>query len=417
MRIPGSPGTNVFLLVTIWVAMTAGCQEGTAACPLNSHEQIAGARQQTDDEKAVVGGNLAFAGDLYARLCGRKGNLFLSPHSISTALAMTYAGARGNTAAQMRKVLHFKVPDARLHPAFFALARNLKPGGCALHTANRLWGQRGIRFRDAFLEQTRTHHGAGLKPVDFAADPEQARRAINAWVEEKTEQKIRKLLKRDHVGRDTVLVLTNAIYFKGRWASRFEKKATRSAPFTLLDGDRIQAAMMHQKADFRHAGYPDLEVLELPYEGNELSMVILLPRKADGLPEVEKVLTAASFKKWVSGLSKKKVRVSLPRFKMTCQFELEKKLEEMGMADAFSIRADFSGITDSTKVFISRVIHKAFVDVNEEGTEAAASTAVVMKRGGHRVVRFLADHPFLFLIRHKKTGCLLFLGRVVNPAQ
>ena len=404
MRNPGSPNTTVFLLAILLILGWCDAVEANAL-------------PRAGDEKSVADGNLAFAVNLYARLSGQKGNLFLSPHSISTALAMTYAGARGETAAQMRKVLCFRLPDARLHPAFGALARNLKPGKCALHTANRLWSQKGFRILDAFLEQTRTHYGAGLEQVDFAAAPVEALRTINTWVEEKTEEKIKDLLKRNHVDADTVLVLTNAIYFKGQWASRFEKKATRSNPFTLLDGNKVQADMMHQRADFRHARHANLDVVELPYEGGELNMVILLPRKADGLPEVEKALTGARLEAWLSGLSKKKVSVALPRFKMTCDFELGDKLREMGMADAFSMRADFSGITDAEKIFISRVIHKAFVDVNEEGTEAAAATAVVMKRGGPRSIRFRADHPFLFLIRHKKTGSLLFLGRVMNPGQ
>jgi len=394
-----------------------GFPDASWACSPIDPDPEGNARPRADDKKAITGGNLAFAVDLYKRLSGRGGNLILSPHSISTALAMTYAGARGETAAQMRKTLCFKVPDARLHPAYSALIRSLKPGGCALHTANRLWGQKGIRILIAFLEQTRTHYGAGLEQVDFAAATEEARRTINAWVEEKTEEKIRELLKRGHLDAATALVLTNAIYFKGRWASRFEKKATRPASFTLLDRSRLQVDMMHQRADFQYARYPDLDVLELPYEGNDLSMAILLPHRADGLAKVEKALTAANLEVWLSGLAKKKVSVFLPRFKMTCAFELEEKLKEMGMADAFSMKADFSGITDAEKLFISKVIHKAFVDVNEEGTEAAAATAVVMKRGGPLSIRFRADHPFLFLIRHKKTGCLLFLGRVVNPGQ
>jgi len=411
---------TVFGIAAVGLGILVACSEsssstGQEASVLNA--ALEPPEALPGDTRPVVDGNTAFACDLYTHLRQQKGNLFFSPFSISTALAMTCGGARGDTASRMRKTLHFTIPDERLHPTFFALA-NMKPGKCQLHIANRLWSQEGFTFLDAYLNLTEVSYGARLQPVNFATATEEARKTINAWVEKKTGDKIKELLKRPHLSSATVLVLTNAIYFKGQWASRFKKKETREGtPFTLVDGNRVKVAMMHQQADFRHACHDELDILELPYAGGELSMIILLPRKADGLPGVEKSLTASRLESWLAGLSNKEINVFLPRFKMTCPFALGDALKKMGMAVAFTPSADFSGMTGSKNLYISKVIHQAFVDVNEEGTEAAAATAVVMDKGKPRVIEFRADHPFLFLIRHNSTGSLLFLGRVMNPAE
>ncbi len=375
------------------------------------------------DTKSVIEGNNAFALDLYAQLRkGEEGNLFFSPYSISAALAMTYAGARGDTEAQMAKVLHFKLEQLLLHAAFRALNDRVLGGkkerAYQLHVANALWGQKGHRFLDFYLELVRANYGAGLRQVDFMRATEEARQRINAWVEEQTQDKIKELIKRGILDRLTTLVLTNAIYFKGNWASRFDVKQTRDEPFTLLDGKKVNVPMMHQAAKFKYVGDKSVQTLELPYVDDELSMIVLLPRKGDGLPALERSLTKNNLAKWLSGLREQEVEVALPRFKSTWACELQNELKSMGMTDAFSLpAADFSGMTGEQDLLIDKVIHKAFVDVNEEGTEAAAATAVVAKLKSVPVTPavFRADHPFMFLIRDNRSGSILFLGRLMSP--
>ncbi len=373
------------------------------------------------DQEAVVAGNTEFALDLYARLRTDDGNLFLSPYSVSTALAMTYAGARGETARQMADVLHFSLEQERLHPALAGLESSVKAAGdgagCSLHVANALWGQKGERFLEGFLALTKKYYGAGFQEVDFAGAAEQARQTINAWVADQTRQKIKELLQGGDVDSATALVLTNAIYFKGSWASQFDPRHTKDAPFRIKDGEKVVVPMMHQVRKFAFASAGDLDILELPYAGDRLSMLLLLPKAVDGLADLEQSLSKEKLDKWQGSLHEQAVRVGLPRFKLESRLDLATTLEALGMSDAFSAsRADFSGITGRRDLFISLVIHQAQVDVNEEGTEAAAATAVGLKMGAPPTA-FVADHPFLFLIRDRQTGSILFLGRVANPGK
>lgn len=384
--------------------------------------------QEAADKTAVghndlAAGNTAFAVDLYHQLRGGEGNLFFSPYSISTALAMTYAGARGNTEAEMARVLHFDLDhltQETLHSAFADLEAHLAQiqaqGDIALHVANALWPQVGYAFFSAFLDLCQRCYGVSITPVDYAADSEAARQQINAWVEEKTREKIKELLKPPHVTPLTTLILVNAIYFKGNWSSQFDPEDTDDGPFYRLAGDAVKAPMMRQTARFGYRETDDLQVLELPYVGGDLSMLVLLPQERDGLPALEAALTVDNLALWTQRLYPTKVQVVLPRFKLSGEFDLSETLEAMGMVDAFHGSADFSGMTGQRDLFISAVVHKAFVDVNEEGTEAAAATAVVMGRGISLSPVFEADHPFLFLLRENSTGSILFLGRVVDPA-
>ncbi len=387
-------------------------------------------------EKVARGSN-DFAMHLYARLANQEGNLFFSPNSIHTALTMTYAGARGRTEFQMREVLQLFPPHLtqQMHPAYAKLIKQLNTKGkksrYQLSVANRLWGQKGYPWRKEFLDLTRTNYGAGLREVDFVKATEAARKTINIWVEKQTQQKIKDLLQKGDVNKATVLVLTNAIYFKGDWASKFKKEQTKdtrfSVPIKIVKGHTfmrprvyktVSVPMMNQKGKFGYMETGDFQALELPYAGEELSMVIFLPRRLaqmDGLKDFEKLLTSKNLSKWLPKLRKREVIVSIPKFKMTCRFKLNEVLKSMGMADAFSPAADFSGMATMEKIWISDVIHKAFVDVNEEGTEAAAATAVIMGKGISRPSVFRADHPFVFMIRHRATGSILFMGRVVNP--
>jgi serpin B len=376
------------------------------------------------DAAAVVKGNNQFALDLYHHLRGTEGNQFFSPFSISTALAMTYAGACGGTADEMAKVLHFTLDPKRLHPAFRALlaqavGRGKKAPQYQLSVANALWGQKGYGFLPEFLKTTRDSYGAVLKEVDFVGDAPQAVRVINEWVELQTRDKIKGVLRPDDLSENTRLVLTNAIYFKGNWLHKFLKKGTRPEAFHVTTDHSIKAPMMHRKGVCRHVAANDFQILELPYAGEHLAMLILLPKKTDGLPELEKHLSATWLAEQVARLRQAEAIVSLPRFKLTRRYDLVKALSTMGISSAFDpTAADFSGMSGSTrKLFVSAVIHKAFVEVNEEGTEAAAATVVAEDAGADEPepVQFRADHPFVFLIRDNRSGSILFLGRVANP--
>ena len=384
------------------------------------HKKLA-AKDQSNTRLITKNTN-EFAFDLYRRLeLENKGkNIFFSPFSISDALAMTYAGARGNTEKQMAKVLRFSLPQEELHPAFSSLIERLKvkPGKKAykLHIANALWGQKDYHFLEEFKALIDRYYNGGFYNVDFAGNTEVARKRINTWVEQKTEEKIKNLIAKGDIDSLTRLVLTNAIYFKGKWASQFKKKNTKPMPFHVTSKKSVKVPMMFQEGQFPYFENENLQVLELPYAGDELSMIILLPAKKDGLAELEQHLTEKTLSQWLAHLCKREIKVYMPRFKLRTKYYLARDLAAMGMPDAFSNRADFSGMTGHKELKISKVIHQAYVEVNEEGTEAAAATAVTMRLKAvmlHPIFR--ANHPFVFMIFHKKTGSILFVGKVVNP--
>ncbi|AGP36145.1 serpin family protein [Sorangium cellulosum] len=374
---------------------------------------------------SVADANAAFAQRLYGALAGTTGKLFFSPASVSTALAMTYAGARGETAAQMAKALELTLPPEALHPAFGGLAKQLTQAGPKapeLRIASRLWGQAGLPIEPAFQSTTQQHYGAGIELVDFKGGSEQARGRINRWVDEQTNAKIKDLMPAGSITPLTRLVLTNAIYFKGRWATPFDKQATKNEPFTVKPGTAPAVPMMRKTLKARFGQVDDASVLELAYEAQDperpLAMVVILPAQADGLPKVEQRLSAGQLKAYVEALQPARVDVALPRFKMAAEFELSKALAALGMPLAFdAAKADFSGITRAEPLFLSQVRHKAFVEVNEEGTEAAAATGVVVSTRAAPAPPqvFRADHPFAFLIRDVATGAVLFMGRVTDP--
>ena len=371
--------------------------------------------------KLMVEGNTSFALDLYSRL-SRDNNLFFSPYSISTALAMTGGGARGNTAGQMSHTLHFPFGLDQLHPAFAELGTRLNAvqnaGQVQLYVANSLWPQKGHPFRPAYLSLVRENYGATITPVDYFRATEAARQTINKWVEAKTRNKIEHLIQPGDLDPATILVLVNAIYFKGSWATRFEVDQTRETDFTLPSGEKTPVAMMHQVGTFGYRELKGVQVLELPYAGGQMSMLVLLPREKDGLPQIEAGLNAGSLKSWLAGLSTAEVQVYLPRFKLAWgPFDLTDHLKALGIQDAFVPgTADFSGMDGTRNLFIDLVLHQAMVEVNEEGTEAAAATGVTMRLSAAHPHIFRADHPFLFLIRDNSSGSVLFMGRVVDPA-
>jgi serpin B len=373
------------------------------------------------DKEIVTDGNNAFALDLYKEIRdGAKGeNIFFSPASISGALAMTYAGARGRTASQMAQTLHFTLAPKRLHPAFAEVLAGLGGGaGAELSVANALWGQSGMPFRREFLNIVKSYYHGDFREVDFSGQPDESRRTINRWVEERTHKKIKELLHRGDIGAGTRLVLTDAVYFKGTWLSRFESALTAEGPFHLESGKTVRAPMMKQQGKFGFFEDDMVQILEMPYAGENLSMVVLLPQDGITLEGVEKQLIPQNLNGWLAGLSEMKVKVELPRFRASRYFKLKDALIALGMKDTFGGEADFSGMAAKGKVSIDEVVHKAFVEVNEEGTEAAAATAVVGKgagRGGaHRTPLFKADHPFIYMIRDRQSGSIIFMGRLMN---
>ncbi len=373
---------------------------------------------------AIVQGNTAFAIDLYHQERTKPGNLFFSPYSISTALAMTYAGARGDTAAEMSKVLHFPAGPTELPPLWGGLGQRMdqisRSNHVALQIANSLWCQRTFSFNENFLALNRDFFHATARQVDFVGNTEGTREQINSWVASCTNDKIRELLQRDQLSRDTLLVLCNAVYFKGAWLEPFDPRSTRPAPFFLRPTESIQVPMMTRSMSLRSKAEADLTLFSLPYVGKEISMIILLPRELDGLASVEKQLTGPRLQELLSGLDhapETKTVVNLPMFKLDCRLPLTRELAAMGMPSAFQGRADFSGISSPRGLFISDVVHQAFVDVSEEGTEAAAAAAVVIAKSA--VIKppppLHVDHPFLFLIRENQSGSVLFMGRVMDP--
>jgi serpin B len=383
------------------------------------------AQPKQPNTRPVVAGNTQFAVDLFHQLRTQEGNLFYSPFSISTALAMTSAGARGQTLEQMTRALHLP-PQDDLHPAMAAILQQANVRGrkraYTLRTVNALWAQKGRPFRAEFLDLNRAHYKAGVKQVDFRNDTEKARRTINAWVEKQTNGKIKRLLVRGKLKKTTSLVLTNTIYFKGAWGAPFEKALTRIDDFHVSPKDKVRVPLMHQQQDFPYAEDRNAQVLSLPYKGNALDMVIVLPRRVDGLAEVEKGLTTAQLSTWLKALRRRPVEVTLPRFKITQGHDLKDHLKALGMTDAFNENtANFTGLTSkSYPWFLAAVVHKAFVAVDEKGTEAAAATAVVgedtdEEGPGPAIVKFRADHPFLFLIRDWRQDSILFVGRVARP--
>ncbi|XP_030204370.1 leukocyte elastase inhibitor isoform X2 [Gadus morhua] len=358
----------------------------------------------------------------------KSGNVFYSPLSISSALAMVLLGARGNTSTQMSEALQHQKGEEDINASFSKLLSELnKPDALySLSLANRLYGEKTFQFVQGFLDETRKYYQADLQSVDFKAKAEEARVEINTWVEKQTQDKIKNLLVPGLVDSQTRLVLVNAIYFKGKWDKPFKEEATEETAFKLNKNDTKKVKMMYHKARFPLAFIPEAncQILELPYEGKELSMLICLPMEIEdgttGLEKLEAMLTYETFMKWTRPdmMGRREVNVGLPRFKMTQTYDMKDLLVSMGMVDAFDQGlSDFSGMSSANDLVLSKVVHKAFVEVNEEGTEAAAATAAIMMLGCSmmKTPQFVADHPFLFFIRHNPSKSILFAGRYSSP--
>jgi len=406
----------------------AACAQPAAAGEVIQSDKPRETSPNVDDTDLtmLVNGNSDFAFDLYQALNKEDDNIFYSPYSISLALAMTYAGARGETEKQMADTLHFTLPQDRLHPTFNGLdlelsqrgkgAKGKDEGGFRLNIANAIWGQRDYHFLTTFLDLLAENYGAGLRVLDFTEEPEKSRITINEWVSDEIEGRIKDLLPPGSVTALTRLVLTNAIYFNAAWQYPFDEDATKDGPFHLLDGGEVTVPMMRQGKSLGCAEGEGYQAVELPYDGRQLSMLILLPR-AGRFETFEKSLDTQRVNDILKNLASRQVALTMPRFEFESSFSLGETLAAMGMADAFS-NADFSGMTGSRDLFIADVVHKAFVSVDEDGTEAAAATAVIMPTSGPpgTTVEVTIERPFIFLIRDIETGAILFVGRVVNPS-
>jgi serpin B len=423
----------IFSLIVILIGLAActstasGDTIKATGTTLNSEKQRnESPKVASSDISSLTDGNGVFAFNLYKSVSQEEGNLFYSPYSISAALAMTYAGARGDTEKQMADTLQFYLSQSQLHPAFNSLDQELasrgegakgKDGeGFRLNIVNAIWGQKDYAFLVSFLDTLAENYGAGLRILDFIKETEPSRIAINDWVSDETEGRIKDLIPQGAISQMTRLVLTNAIYFNAAWQYPFEEDATSPGVFHLLNGDEVTVPMMEQQESFSYAKGDNYQAVELPYDGRELSMVILLPNSGQ-FEAFEKAINYQQVKDIIAELERQEVRLKMPKFEFDSSFGLKKILADMGMPVAFSADADFSGMTGNKDLFISDVIHKAFVSVDEAGTEAAAATAVIMEltAAPETPIEVTLSRPFIFLIRDIDTGAILFVGRVMNP--
>ncbi|MFC2011175.1 serpin family protein [Chloroflexota bacterium] len=413
------------LMVIVIMGLTACSQPASAGILQSEKPRVTEPQVGHGDLATLVDGNSEFASDLYQTLKDTGGNLFYSPYSISQALAMTYAGARGETEEQMADTLHLLLPQDSLHPAFNDLdidlrsrgegAKGKDEEGFRLNIVNAIWGQKDYEFLSEYLDILAENYGAGLRILDFVAAPEPSRITINDWVSDQTEERIEDLIPQGAIDALTRLVLTNAIYFNAAWQYPFNEEATSDGTFYLQDSREVTVPMMHQTESFGYAEGETYQAVELPYDGNELSMVIVLP-KAGQFEGFEGSLNYEMVEGIISDIGKRQVSLQMPKFEFESEFSLKSVLANMGMSIAFSGDADFSGMTGSKDLFIDEVIHKAFVSVDEAGTEAAAATAVIMKLTSmpEEPIEVTINRPFIFLIRDIETGAILFIGRVMN---
>jgi len=421
----------LFLMLTIVMTVGLfGCsQSASGELLMSDKDRITSPVVNQSDMTMLVNGDSEFAFDLYQALKKEDGNIFYSPYSISLALAMTYAGARGETAQQMADTLRYQLDQNALHSAFNSLdielgkrgegANGKDEKGFRLNVVNAIWGQKDYQFLSNYLDLLAENYGAGLRVLDFIKNPNQSREVINQWVSDQTEGRIKDLIPEGSITPLTRLVLTNAIYFNAAWKLPFQPEATTNSPFHLISGTDVTVAMMKQTGSFKYAEDDNYQAIELPYDGQELSMVIFLPA-----PGQFKAFEEAMTYQIASNISAQKnrdrqVTLTMPKFEFESEFGLKETLMGMGMAEPFQDSADFSGMSSQSDLHIDDVVHKAFVSVDEAGTEAAAASAVIVGTTSMPtdLVTATLDHPFAFLIRDIQTGTILFIGRVMNPGE
>jgi len=401
----------MFVQTILTLALTALAAAPAACTPEDPSVGV-------DFQELLVNGNTRFALDLYGQLSQEEGNLFISPYSVSTALAMTWSGARNDTEREMADTLHFPAGQVIVHRTFGELEQGLTDilakGDVSLTTANSIWPRVGLPLLDSYVARLKERYGVTVTPLDYGRESEAARKTINTWVEQKTREKIRELIPRNGIDPATTMVLVNAIHFKGNWAAQFDERHTEPAGFTLASGEVKQVPTMSRKGTYSCAGDKDVIMVELPYKGKDLSMLILLPNVHSGLGKLEEALVSGRLLPMMDTLRAEEILLRLPKFKFTWgTTDLVTHLQALGMKEAFTGRADFSGMDGTKGSFISLVLHKAFIEVNEQGSEAAAATAVIQKRSMPRMIN--VNRPFLFLIRDNRSGSILFLGRMADP--
>ena len=379
------------------------------------------------DSQALLDGNNAFAFDLYRQVQGDGGNLIYSPYSISLAVAMLYGGAGGETASQIAATLHFTLPPGQFHSALNALALDLaqrpaqsmkidRKSPMQLSIANAVWGQRDYPFEIAYLDLLSVNYGAGVRLLDFAAGPDAARLKINDWVDQETQGKITDILPPGSLDPTTRLVLANAVYFKAAWQEPFNEKSTSPASFTRLDGSQVQVPTMHLYTEMRYGSGDGYRAVALPYKGDLAEMLIILPDQG-GFGAFENMLDTEHYADILSGLRSDVVRLWVPKFEFTADLDLKPVLSALGMPLPFDIdKADFSNISKVERLFVDKALHKAYILVNETGTEASAAT-VLNAVPASLPQELHIDRPFIFILRDVPTGTILFIGRVLDPLE
>lgn len=418
-------GVGIALLSAMALTACDSTSPSNVEVVQSSHARIQNPDISQDNKRDVVDGNTDFALDLYEQVSNNTNNIFYSPFSISTALTMTWAGAKGQTAEEMIQALRLAGQEEHVHPAFNWLDVTMQNLGTPPHKessepfqlsiANATWGQKNLTYGTAFLDTLAENYGAGMNVLDFEHDPDGSRQTINRWVENKTKDRIKNLLPEGSIDGSTRMVLTNAIYFKASWLNPFSDQSTTPQDFITLAGQTVQADMMRLHETLKGADLDTFKVLELPYDGGDVSMVVFLP---DDLAAFETTLSATAINTAIQALEPHAVDLQFPKFQVTQEIDLVPVMKSLGMILAFG-NADFSGITQEVPLLISGIFHKAFVAVDEDGTEAAAATAVVMSESAGieppSALEFHADRPFFFVIRDNSTGTLLFVGRVADP--
>jgi len=373
-------------------------------------------------QEAVVASNTAFAVKLYQQLSTQPGNVFVSPYSLSSLLTITWAGARGGTASELARSLQLTGGASAVHAGYARLQKELMPDTPVpyqLSIANGIFVRQGLALNPEFQKVAQESYAAQVEPLDFTTQPEPSRKHINRWVANQTHNRIKDLLPPGLIGPNSQLILANAIYFKGAWLKPFDSRSTGPEPFTSLEGERFDAPTMRQwEVALPYVEHPDLQILALPYKGKALSMLVLLPRKPQGLKALERKLSPRQLMAWTRGLSPREVDVYLPKFKLKYEAQMTPPLQELGIKRAFRCEAaDFSGLAQSKDLCLSAVVHKSFLEVNEEGSEAAAVSMAHLVTTSIKPPTpvFRADHPFLFAIRDDHSGSILFLGRLMDP--
>lgn len=407
-------------MILAGLALCASCASPRPADtpePAPEQAQPAQAAIERPAPASIVAGQAEFGIGLYRKLGERPGNLFLSPASVSMALGMVHAGAEGETAAEMERALRY--PSGAVHEGMADLLRSLpiESEGRRLSLANALWVQQSFDLKPSYLEQIRRHYGGGARQVDFIGAPVEALAAVNRWAEEQTAGRIKTILQRENINERTRLVLTNAVYFKADWLHPFQAAQTRPRPFRLAGGGSVSVPMMRQRSSFRLLETPSFEAVELPYKGEELSMLLFLPKEGSSLGQFEQALDGQALRGWAEQLAasqRSDLELVVPKLELEARASLVPQLQALGMRRAFTQMAELGGMSDA-RLYLSDVLHQTYLRVDEKGTEAAAVTAGLAEIVS-RPREFHADRPFFFVIRDNRTGTLLFLGRIERPS-